>query len=99
MPLHYTDDVLRPTVRLHLLQALDACPARTAPGYLLRELIERAGLVIAEHQLAGELAWLADLGAVRLADDGDAATLTTLGDDIAAGRTGRTGIARPRAGG
>lgn len=96
MPLHYTDDVLRPTVRLHLLQGLDACPARTAPAYLLRDLIEGAGLVIAEHQVAGELAWLADLGAVQLADDGAAATLTQLGVDLAGGRVGRVGVARPR---
>lgn len=86
--------------RLSALQLL-----AEAPGYSHNDGVLRAGLAAVGHAvsadaLRGDLAWLAEQGLVAVEEVGEVrvARLTERGEDVAAGRAGCPGVARPRPG-
>lgn len=96
----YADDTWRPHLRLQALQGLLASADYTAHEYVLRDLLDAAGIRASAAQVRAELEWLRDAGLLRLevCGDGLLAVLREAGADVAQGRAQRDGIARPRPG-
>lgn len=92
-------DYLRHDMRLVILRLLVEMPGYRANSSVLNTALDNFGHTASRDQIKTELQWLAEQGAVSLADIGPVlvATLTERGQDIAAGRTRVPGIKRPGA--
>ena len=88
------------SMRRTALLALSLSPDYTATLSTLRKALSGAGYNPSSDALRTEIAWLAEQGAVDLAEDGPnlTLTLTERGEDVAAGRAAAPGIAAPSAG-
>ncbi|MCA3519733.1 MAG: ArsR family transcriptional regulator [Rhodobacter sp.] len=87
--------------RLAILRVLDAAPGYAANESLLHAAIERVGHIVGRDLLRSDLAWLAEVGLLRLsviAGTLSVATITGRGQDVAQGRAVVPGVKRPRAG-
>jgi Fe2+ or Zn2+ uptake regulation protein len=91
-------DAARGQLRLQILQGLAASADYTAHEYVLRDLLDAAGIRVGAGAVRHALQWLGDAGLIRLDQCGDGwvATLREAGADVAEGRATRDGIARPR---
>lgn len=92
-------DYLRHDMRLVILRLLVEMPGYRANSSVLNTALDNFGHTASRDQVKTELQWLAEQGAVSLADIGPVlvATLTERGQDIAAGRARVPGIKRPGA--
>ncbi|MBD9463931.1 ArsR family transcriptional regulator [Pseudomonas sp. Pdm06] len=92
-------DYLRHDMRLVILRLLVEMPGYRANSSVLNTALDNFGHTASRDQVKTELQWLAEQGAVSLADIGPVlvATLTERGQDIAAGRARVSGIKRPGA--
>ncbi|AHL34744.1 hypothetical protein CD58_18400 [Pseudomonas brassicacearum] len=92
-------DYLRHDMRLVILRLLVEMPGYRANSSVLNTALDNFGHTASRDQVKTELQWLAEQGAVTLADIGPVlvATLTERGQDIAAGRARVPGIKRPGA--
>ncbi|MDU9028722.1 VpaChn25_0724 family phage protein [Pseudomonas mediterranea] len=92
-------DYLRQDMRLVILRLLVEMPGYRANSSVLNTALDNFGHTASRDQIKTELQWLAEQGAVSLADIGPVlvATLTERGQDIAAGRARVPGIKRPGA--
>jgi hypothetical protein len=95
---HYAD-FLRHDMRLVILRLLVEMPGYRANSSVLNTALDNFGHTASRDQVKTELHWLAEQGAMTLADMGPVlvATLTERGQDIAAGRACVPGIKRPGA--
>ncbi len=96
MTLH---DELSSQVRLAILQACEAMPARALHEYVLLERIAALGLGTTTDTLHIELAWLRNEARLLTLDEVAFATvarLTPRGVEVALGRAICPGVARPR---
>jgi len=93
----YMDSIIRPDARLSILRALTEAPEYRLNESILHRIANAFGLSLARHQVAAEIEWLRDAGLVKAEKLGDmwVATATSLGLDVAAGRTIRDGVTRP----
>jgi hypothetical protein len=98
MSLPYAD-FLRQDMRLVILRLLVEMPAYRANSSVLNTALDSYGHAASRDQVKTELQWLAEQGALTLEEIGPVlvATLTTRGQDIAAGRARVPGIKRPGA--
>lgn len=87
-------------VRLRTLQALEQAAQYTLPEAALQGLLERHGHMLALDRVMQECAWLDEAGLLSRLPVGETAvlTLTGRGLDVARGRAGVPGVARPRPG-
>lgn len=92
-------DFLRQDVRLVILRLLVEMTAYRANSSVLTMALDEYGHTLSRDQVKTELHWLAEQGALTVADVGPVlvATLTERGQDIAAGRARVPGIKRPGA--
>lgn len=92
-------DYLREDIRLVVLRLLVEMTAYRANSSVLTMALDSYGHSLSRDQVKTELHWLAEQGALTLADVGPVlvATLTERGQDIAAGRARVPGIKRPGA--
>jgi hypothetical protein len=92
-------DFIRQDVRLVLLRLLVEMTAYRANSSVLTMALDSYGHSLSRDQVKTELHWLAEQGALTVADVGPVlvATLTERGQDIAAGRARVPGIKRPGA--
>lgn len=92
-------DYLRQDIRLVVLRLLVEMTAYRANSSVLTMALDSYGHTLSRDQVKTELHWLAEQGALTLADVGPVlvATLTERGQDIAAGRARVPGIKRPGA--
>ncbi len=90
-------DTLAEHRRLALLEVLQTAPGYGLHEYLIRDQLRALGIACTMDVLRGDLAWLADLGAVTVAqaEHASIAQLTERGADVAAGLASVPGIARP----
>jgi hypothetical protein len=95
---HYAD-FLRQDMRLVILRLLVEMPGYRANSSVLNTALDNFGHTASRDHVKTELHWLAEQGAMTLADVGPVlvATLTERGQDIAAGRARVPGIKRPGA--
>lgn len=98
MSLPYVD-FLRQDMRLVILRLLVEMPAYRANSSVLNTALDSYGHAVSRDQVKTELQWLAEQGALTLEEMGPVlvGTLTTRGQDIAAGRARVPGIKRPGA--
>lgn len=98
MSLPYAD-FLRQDMRLVILRLLVEMPAYRANSSVLNTALDSYGHAVSRDQVKTELQWLTEQGALTLEEMGPVlvATLTTRGQDIAAGRARVPGIKRPGA--
>ncbi|MFL1515276.1 VpaChn25_0724 family phage protein [Pseudomonas prosekii] len=94
----YTDYLCQDR-RLVILRLLVEMPGYRANSSVLNTALDNFGHTASRDQVKTELHWLAEQGALTLADVGPVlvATLTERGQDIAAGRARVPGIKRPGA--
>ncbi|MBC2658304.1 ArsR family transcriptional regulator [Pseudomonas sp. MSSRFD41] len=92
-------EFLRQDYRLVILRLLGEMGGYRANSSVLTMALDRYGHTLSRDQVKTELHWLAEQGALTLADVGPVlvATLTERGQDIAAGRARVPGIKRPGA--
>ncbi|UZE21837.1 ArsR family transcriptional regulator [Pseudomonas sp. B21-056] len=92
-------DFLRQDYRLVILRLLVEMTGYRANSSVLTMALDNYGHTLSRDQVKTELHWLAEQGALTLADVGPVlvATLTERGQDIAAGRARVPGIKRPGA--
>jgi Fe2+ or Zn2+ uptake regulation protein len=92
-------DFIRQDVRLVILRLLVEMTAYRANSSVLTMALDEYGHTLSRDQVKTELHWLAEQGALTVADVGPVlvATLTERGQDIAAGRARVPGIKRPGA--
>ncbi len=92
-------DYLREDIRLVVLRLLVEMTAYRANSSVLTMALDSYGHTLSRDQVKTELHWLAEQGALTLADVGPVlvATLSERGQDIAAGRARVPGIKRPGA--
>lgn len=90
---------LREDIRLVILRLLVEMTAYRANSSVLTMALDNYGHTLSRDQVKTQLQWLAEQGALTLADVGPVlvATLTEHGQDIAAGRARVPGIKRPGA--
>lgn len=95
---HYSD-YLRHDMRLVILRLLVEMPGYRANSSVLNTALDNFGHTASRDHVKTELHWLAEQGAITLAEVGPVlvATLTERGQDIAAGRARVPGIKRPGA--
>lgn len=85
--------------RLVLLRALAAAVMHRANNFLLRSFCDRIGHAVSTDVLAADLAWLREVGLVKLDTTEPGvivAELTPRGLDVAEGRSEHPGVAKPR---
>ncbi|QIH08934.1 MULTISPECIES: hypothetical protein [unclassified Pseudomonas] len=92
-------EFLRQDYRLVILRLLGEMGGYRANSSVLTMALDSYGHTLSRDQVKTELHWLAEQGALTLADVGPVlvATLTERGQDIAAGRARVPGIKRPGA--
>ncbi|MFJ2713430.1 ArsR family transcriptional regulator [Pseudomonas sp. NPDC087346] len=92
-------DFIRQDVRLVILRLLVEMTAYRANSSVLTMALDSYGHTLSRDQVKTELHWLAEQGALTVADVGPVlvATLSERGQDIAAGRARVPGIKRPGA--
>lgn len=92
-------DFLRQDIRLVILRLLVEMTAYRANSSVLTMALDSYGHTLSRDQVKTELHWLAEQGALTVADVGPVlvATLTERGQDVAAGRARVPGIKRPGA--
>ncbi len=83
--------------RLALLQILAGAPGYELGSGILLDILARYGHRISHDGLATQLSWLDDQGLIALSvtESIRIATLSTAGLDVAQGRSGNPGVARP----
>lgn len=91
-------DLVAQDRRLAVLSILSASAGYEASATLLQTVLATVGHNAGLDTVTADLAWLRDAGLANLRQAGDIwlATLTPRGLDVAAGRTGVPGVARPR---
>lgn len=84
--------------RLTILKLLAESGGYSCNEYLLQSALEPFGHAISADRLRADLAWLAELGLVRIKTPGDiqVAHAVERGLDVAAGRATVPGVKRPR---
>lgn len=82
-------------LRRDLLGVLVCLPGNTGNISLCRDLLAEAGYELSRDKLAGCAAWLAEQGLVSMFQQGttDVVTVTTRGEDVAAGHASLPGVA------
>lgn len=92
-------EFLRQDYRLVILRLLVEMTGYRANSSVLTMALDSYGHTLSRDQVKTELHWLAEQGALTIADVGPVivATLTERGQDIAAGRARVSGIKRPGA--
>lgn len=92
-------EFLRQDYRLVILRLLVEMTGYRANSSVLTMALDSYGHTLSRDQVKTELHWLAEQGALTVADVGPVivATLTERGQDIAAGRARVPGIKRPGA--
>ncbi|WP_095128675.1 hypothetical protein [Pseudomonas sp. Irchel s3h14] len=92
-------DFLRQDIRLVILRLLAEMTGYRANSSVLTMALDSYGHTLSRDQVKTELNWLAEQGALTVADVGPVlvATLNERGQDIAAGRARVPGIKRPGA--
>ncbi|MFJ7792926.1 ArsR family transcriptional regulator [Pseudomonas sp. NPDC096950] len=92
-------DFIRQDVRLVILRLLVEMTAYRANSSVLTMALDSYGHTLSRDQVKTEMHWLAEQGALTVAEVGPVlvATLNERGQDIAAGRARVHGIKRPGA--
>lgn len=92
-------EFIRQDIRLVILRLLVEMTAYRANSSVLTMALDSYGHTLSRDQVKTELHWLAEQGALTVADVGPVlvATLSERGQDIAAGRARVPGIKRPGA--
>lgn len=83
--------------RLMILRLLAQDPGYRANVYVLRPALDAVGHTVSLDKVAADLAWLAEMGLVTVAQASGVtvATLTQRGADVGAGRATVPGVKRP----
>ena len=91
------DDLMRESLRLCVLRLVNEAPGRTANESVLHASVDRFGFKVSRDQLATELYWLKEQGALTLGTIADlrVATGNQSTEDIVNDRKSVPGIQRP----
>jgi Fe2+ or Zn2+ uptake regulation protein len=86
--------------RLSILRILEGAPGYASNEAILHQMVNHFGITSTRDQVRGELAWLGELGLVKVEDLGSLmmAKATERGIDIAQGMAHHPDIARRSAG-
>jgi hypothetical protein len=84
--------------RLAILRHLDALPQFSSNASIIRDVLAGVGVPSSEDQLRQALAWLEEMGLVRLrhAEEVTIAEITGRGSEVARGEALAPGVAGPR---
>jgi Fe2+ or Zn2+ uptake regulation protein len=82
--------------RLSILRILEGAPGYASNEAILHQMVNHFGITSTRDQVRSELAWLAEVGLVKIEDLGSLmmATITERGMDIAQGHAHHPDIAR-----
>lgn len=91
------DEFTRKHRRLSILRILAVAPGYSSNDSLLTVVVNDFGIVSTRDQVRSDVTWLKDQGFVTTRDTAGVlvVTLTEAGGEVAAGRRGDPGIAKP----